>query len=234
MKLRCAWEHNGADSLLYSIDYIGAYTRGENLEAAKLKMTEEILSYLRWLEDENTYSEVELEIVEEKNSTLNIKDADSDIIFEKERKTLSIEEYLILKETALKSALDFQVLYDSVPDKNKSLKSFRKTFYGDVPLSAKEMYVHTKNVNEYYFSEISVHADNDGNIYECRKRGFEKLETNPEFLKNSIFLGSWGEEWSLRKLLRRFVWHDRIHAKAMYRNGIKIFGPQNLSNPFCF
>ena len=234
MKLRCAWEHNGADSLLYSIDYIGAYTRGEKLEAAKLKMTEEILSYLRWLEDENTYSEVELEIVEEKNSTLNIKDADSDIIFEKERKTLSIEEYLILKETALKSALDFQVLYDSVPDKNKSLKSFRKTFYGDVPLSAKEMYVHTKNVNEYYFSEINVPADNDGNIYECRKRGFEKLETNPEFLKNSIFLGSWGEEWSLRKLLRRFVWHDRIHAKAMYRNGIKIFGPQNLSNPFCF
>ena len=90
------------------------------------------------------------------------------------------------------------------------------------------MYNHTyNNIAIEYYPEIPK-------INEIIKEGFEKLETNPEFLKNSIFSGSWGEEWSLRKLFRRFVWHDRIHAKAMYRNAIKIFGPQNLSNPFCF
>ena len=26
-----------------------------------------------------------------------------------------------------------------------------------------------------------------------------------------------GEMWTLRKVLRRFVWHDRIHAKAILR-----------------
>ena len=25
------------------------------------------------------------------------------------------------------------------------------------------------------------------------------------------------ETWTLRKLLRRFIWHDRIHARAMVR-----------------
>jgi hypothetical protein len=25
------------------------------------------------------------------------------------------------------------------------------------------------------------------------------------------------EEWTVRKILRRFVWHDRIHGKAIVR-----------------
>ena len=74
-------------------------------------------------------------------------------------------------------------MYDSVPDKNATVIPERKTFYGKVPRSANEMYEHTKNVNEYYFSEIHVDADNDGNIYECRKRGFESLKQTLIFCK---------------------------------------------------
>jgi hypothetical protein len=96
------------------------------------------------------------------------------------------------------------------------------------------MYEHTKNVNEYYFSEIEVEADNIGSIYECRKRGFEALEAKPDFLNNPIIEGSYGEEWSLRKVFRRFIWHDRIHAKAMYRMAVKEFGIEYIPNPFCF
>ena len=77
-------------------------------------------------------------------------------------------------------------------------------------------------------------ADNDGDIFACRKRGFEALEAMPDFLQNRIVAGSYGEEWSLSKVLRRFLWHDRIHAKAMYKMAVKVFGAQNISNPFCF
>ena len=125
-------------------------------------------------------------------------------------------------------------LYDSVPDKNATAAPERKTFYGQVPRTANEMYEHTKNVNTYYFAEIAVEADHDGNIYECRKRGFEALESNPDFLQNAVTEGSYGEDWSLRKVLRRFIWHDRIHAKAMYRMAIKVFGAEHVVNPFCF
>lgn len=92
----------------------------------------------------------------------------------------------------------------------------------------------TKNVNTYYFAEIAVDADHDGNIYECRKRGFESLESNPDFLQNTVRKGSYGEDWSLRKVLRRFIWHDRIHARAMYRMAIKVFGAESIVNPFYF
>ena len=233
MTINCVWEHNGNDTLLYAVNCIGAYTRGENLEVAKAKMPGEIVSYLKWL-GEDTADNIEIMIIGEKSSDLAIKDADSDVLFESEKAPLTADEYEKLKVLALKSAKDFISLYDSIPDKSASAIAERKTFYGKVPRSANEMYEHTKNVNEYYFTEIDVDADNCGNIYECRKRGFEALEAKPDFLQNSVFEGSYGEDWTLRKVMRRFIWHDRIHAKAMYRMAVKVFGGDNVSNPFCF
>jgi hypothetical protein len=231
--INCVWEHNGDDTLLYATDYIGAYARGENLEAAMAKMPQEIASYCKWCGKEIGDS-IEIVIVQEKESDLAIRDADSDVLFETEKAPLSMEEYQRLKVLALKSAQDFLTLYHSIPDKDATASAERKTFYGQVPRSANEMYEHTQSVNAYYFGEIEVDADNLGDIYECRNRGFEALETQSSFLKNTIIEGSYGEDWSLRKMLRRFIWHDRIHAKAMYRMATKLFGTENIENPFCF
>lgn len=231
--MRFVWEHNGNDTLLYSVDCIGAYARGESLDVATAKMQQEIHSYLNW-KKEPTLENVSVEIMQEKNSDLQIADADSDVIFDTETKPLSQEEYLQLKELVLQSAMDFHTLYLSVPDKNKSCLPERNTFYGAVPRTAKEMYEHTKNVNTYYFGEIGIDADNDGTILECRKRGFEILEKTEGFLDNSVIEGSYGELWSLRKMMRRFLWHDRIHAKAMYRMAVKTFGRDSVENVFQF
>ena len=233
MTINCVWEHNGNDTLLYATNFVGAYTRGESLEIAKAKMPQEIASYCSWL-GMDAAGKTEIVIVGEKRSGLTIRDADSDVLFESEQAQLTIEEYETLKTLALKSAKDFLTLYESIPDKNKAAIPERKTFYGRVPRTANEMYEHTKNVNTYYFAEIAVDADHDGNIYECRKRGFESLESNPDFLQNTVRKGSYGEDWSLRKVLRRFIWHDRIHAKAMYRMATKVFGVESIVNPFYF
>ena len=233
MLVSCVWEHNGNDTLLYATNFIGAYTRGESLEIAKSKVPGEILSYLKWL-GADMIDNIEIIITGEKDSDLSIKDADSDVIFESEKAPLTIEEYEELKNLALKSAKDFLALYESIPNKSATAIAERKTFYGQVPRSADEMYEHTKNVNEYYFAEISVDADNGGTIYECRKRGFDALEAKLDFLQNAVIEGSYGEDWSLRKVLRRFIWHDRIHARAMHRMAVKVFGAENVENPFCF
>ena len=213
MTIKCVWEHNGNDTLLHAVDYIGAYTRGESLAVSMAKMPNKIAAYLRW-RGKNVADDIEVSVVGEKNSDLSIKDADSDILFENEKAPLSAEEYEKLKALALKSAVDFLALYESVPDKSAIAASARKTFYGQVPRSADEMYEHTKNVNEYYFSEIEVDADNGGDIYECRRRGFATLEAKPDFLGNDVIEGSYGEYWSLRKVLRRFIWHDRRARKC--------------------
>lgn len=122
MKIRCAWEHNGDDTLLYAVDYAGAYTRGAEVNAALEKMPEELRTYLRWI-GQRCPETFEMEIVQEKASGLQVADADSDIIFEEERLPLTREDYLRLKSLSLKSAEDFHKLYASVPDKDLSCAS---------------------------------------------------------------------------------------------------------------
>lgn len=233
MKVRCAWEHNGDDTLLHAVNCVGAYARGTNREQALEKMPKEVMAYLRW-SGGPVPARVELEIVQEKASGLQIADADSDIMFDEERGPLSEDAYLRLKALALKSAEDFHALYSSVPDKNVSCLPERNTFYGAVPRTAREMYEHTKNVNSYYFGEIGVDADNAGTILECRRRGFTLLEQSDGFLQAPAVVGSYDELWSVRKVLRRFIWHDRIHAKAMYRMAVRTFGKSAVRDPFQF
>jgi len=233
LKIKCVWEHNGNDSLLYSGNFIGAFTRGVSKKDALKKMESEIISYCAWAVQSVTLP-LDIIITQEKVSELNIRDADSDVIFDSERTGLTISDYNRLKELALKSATDFYRLYDSFPDKNKSCLPERETFYGKVPRTAKEMYQHTKNVNSYYWGEIGVEAGNEGTILESRIRGFEILEKSDGFLMSNVLEGSYGELWSLSKVLRRFIWHDRIHAKALYRMGIKTFGIDQIPNIFNF
>ncbi len=233
MKINCIWEHNGNDTLLYAEDYVGAFTRGENVDVALQKMQRELQSYLAWI-NETIINDIEPVIVQEKDSELDIKDADSDILFSSEEEPLTMEEYIKLRDLALKSAADFLKLYEAIPNKNVSVLPMRKTFYGQVPRTAEEMYLHTKNVNSYYFGEIGIEADNEGTVFECRRRGFEQLEDAMNFLNGRLQEGSYGEMWSVRKVLRRFIWHDRIHAKAMWKMAKKTFEESEIEDVFFF
>lgn len=233
MKIRCVYEHNGDDTILYADNFIGAYARGASLQMAMDKMSREVASYLNWC-NVAQYGELSVEIVQEKQSDLQICDADSDVLFDSEKGALTKAEYDELKKLALKSAQDFFLLYEDIPDKNMSSLPWRKTFYGDVPRTAEEMYVHTKNVNAYYFGEIGVEVDNEGTILECREKGFELLEQMPDYLDNKVYTGSYDELWSLRKVMRRFIWHDRIHARAMYRMAVRTFGENAVPDRFRF
>ena len=45
------------------------------------------------------------------------------------------------------------------------------------------------------------------------------------------------ENWTLAKILRRFIWHDRIHARAIVRILQKQQSQgfiQDYKDPFCF
>ena len=100
MEIKCIWEHNGNDTLLYAGNFIGAFSRGETKEIALSKMEDEVKAYLRWK--------------------------------------------------------------------------------GGVQADLQEL-----NGTDSY--EITVSQEN--------------------FLKNPVIVGSYDEEWSLRKVLRRFLWH---------------------------
>jgi len=235
MLIKAIDEFNSEGHLIYAENYIGAFVRGKTQQEALKKFSNEIQQYAHWLRKAvPSAEECQISIVQEKSSSLQIDDADSDVIFDNEKQLLMRSEYLELKHLALKSAGDFLQLYNSIPDKLNTVLQPRKTFYGNVPITAKEMYEHTKNVNSYYFGEINISVTNEPDILSCREEGFEKLEHRTDFLLNTVYDGSFDEQWSLRKVCRRFIWHDRIHAKAMYKMAIKMCSEQNIMNPFCF
>ncbi len=59
------------------------------------------------------------------------------------------------------------------------------------------------------------------------------METLPDFLSEKVYIAPDGESWTMRKVLRRFLWHDRIHAKAMWRTAVVLWGSE-IKNPFYF
>ena len=105
MAIKCVWEHNGADSLLYAADLPGAYARGAGREETLQKMQQELPQFLQWAGGELPPEELAPVIVQEKESTLRIADADSDVLFESERLPLTPEEYAAQKALALRSAV---------------------------------------------------------------------------------------------------------------------------------
>lgn len=234
MKNRIVHEFNKRGCLLYSESFIGSYTRGASLENALQKLPAEIRRYCLWANLAPPASVLEHVIVQTWESDLKIEDADTEVIFNSEKQPLMKKEYGYLKSLVMKSARDFQTLFESIPDKNKTSLPERKTFYGAVPRTANEMYEHVNGVAHYYFGEIGVEIENQGNIVLARQHGFDKLEEQADFLLSSTTKGSYDEYWSLRKVLRRFIWHDRIHAKAMSRMAIKTWGDVEIEDPFCF
>ena len=203
MQLRLIDEHNDRGHLLWAEEPVGLALRGETQQAALSKLPAELTAYRRWL-GLPPVPAVGV-ITQEAASPLNVHDADSDILLPSERRPLTAEEYEALKALALRSAEDFLTLYRSIPDKTHTTLPQRETFYGDVPLTAEEMYRHTKNVNAYYFGEIGVEVGNEPDILICRRAGFAALERQPRYLNNAVFHGSYDEDWTLRKVLRRFV-----------------------------
>ena len=164
---------------------------------------------------------------------MQICDADSDILFDSERKPLTEAEYDRLKLLVLKSARDFRRLFDSIPNPDISGRAPRRTFYGAVPRTPREMYEHTNAVTSYYTGAFGLETENVPDIYANRMQALAELEALPDFLSDKVYIAPDGESWTMRKVLRRFIWHDRIHAKAMWRTAAALWGAE-VKNPFHF
>lgn len=233
MKIEAVCEYNAEGYLIYAANYPGAYVRGATENEALAKFAGELRSYLSWCGSEGGFSNLDVQIVERKESQLQICDADSDVLFAREREGMTPAEYEEQKLLVLKSARDFRRLYESIPQPNISNRAPRKTFYGDVPRTPAQMYEHTNRVTSYYAAALGIELENVPDIYVNRLQIFGEIEDLPDFLAERVFTAPDGEEWTLRKVLRRFLWHDRIHAKAMWRTATDLWGNE-IENPFCF
>jgi len=64
---------------------------------------------------------------------------------------------------------------------------------------------------------MKITEEIEGDFMIIRKFCLEKLEALYHKNNNSLKFEVDNELWTLKKVLRRFIWHDRIHGKAITR-----------------
>lgn len=210
--MKVVYETNGKGYLGWIEDLPGAYVRGKTIEEARNKYKKEIEEYEQWLDIEvNDVSRIDEVIV---HSDLMIEDADSNIILEVEMKEYeNINDFYHECELAFLSAKRVDSIYNKCKNKNIVDNSkVRNTFYGNVYSTIFDQYKHICNVQQYYLGQVGLEADIDLDIIKGRKNTIDELIKKYKEEGNKLFNND-EEDWSIRKVMRRLIWHDRIHAK---------------------
>ena len=229
-------EYSDKGAMLWADAYPGAYTRGETVSKALEKFPKTLSVFAQWaygvpMPD---LAESDFVVTHAYKTDLQVEDADSDVLFPSERLPMDMTEYTQKKQLCIRSAQDFEKLLASIPQKDRALRKSRRTFYGKIPCSAREMAEHTNNTLEYYANAVGVPFENEGGLLENRRRLFRAIESTPDFLSSRVYTDSDGELWTRKKMLRRLLWHDRIHARALYRLAITFWSKERIENPFFF
>ena len=212
-----AFETNEKGYMGFIVELPGAFVRGRTEKEAIVKVTREVNLYLKWLGIEQKH-EHKIQVVQRHKSSLMVEDADNEILVEADKKMMREEEFRNFLDLIRFSGETFLQLYTNAKLKDWIDKArIRKTFYGDNPKTIQEIFDHVKYCQYYYLSRMKITEEIGIGFMGIRKFCLEKLKALYRKNNNSLIFEADNELWTLKKVLRRFIWHDRIHGKAMTR-----------------
>lgn len=218
-RVQVAFESNGRGWLGFIVNPPGAFVRGTTRTAALSKTDGEVRAFLRWAGVMPLESDYVGEVAEVRRSSLSIEDADSEILLRADAGDVGARELSAMARLIRRSALSFATLWDQVrlPDWVDA-QAVRPTFWGARPSTAREVYVHVVKTQVFLMSRLGLTLEADGSdIVSERERCVEALVAAKERGADAVLYERDGEQWTLRKVMRRFIWHDRIHAKSLVR-----------------
>jgi hypothetical protein len=237
-RLSLAFETNGRGCLGYIVQLPGAYVRAPTEREALAKVREEMKSYYRWLKTRPP-TPVRTMIVQWHQSPLQVEDADSEILLDADRRPFRSDEFRNLLDLVRYSGETLSSSYEGAELKEWVDESKRRnTFYGPVPSTIREVIQHVNSTQHFYLTRLGVQLSNGiDDVMEARTRCVDELARLHDGGVNSSIMGSQEELWTLKKVMRRLIWHDRIHGKAIIRMMIKqkkLKLIDDFSDPFRF
>ena len=227
-------EYNDRGVQAFADEYAGAFARGKTEREALEKLPHSIAEDRVWSGRGGCGTDERLLVIERIRSDAFVEDGGTTALFASERLPMDMTEYTQKKALCLKSARDVRTLFDSIPQKDRALVKSRQTFYGRIPQTSREMLRHINDAIVCSAACADVPFAPCDDLVENRIRLFRALEAMPNFLENRVRTADDGELWTRKKLLRRILWHDRIHARAMYRKAITFWQKDRIKNPFRF
>ena len=213
-----ALETNGKGFIGFIEELPGAFVRGRTEDEALSKVGREIRAYMSWLgvKEKTSY---DCKVVQRHLSKLMVEDADNELILEEDRCAMKDEEFKRLCDLVTYSGESFLKLYSNSKFKDwVDETKIRKTFWGDNPKTIHEIFEHVRLTQYYYLSRIKVvFSEKEGEFLKIRELCLKEIEELWKRFDNSFVFEMDNELWTIKKVLRRFVWHDRIHGRAITR-----------------
>jgi hypothetical protein len=217
-RVSIAFETNGKACLGHIVQLPGSFVRAPTEREALTRIGTEIHSYARWL-GLKCPDPIRVLIGQWHQSPLKVEDADSEILLDADRRPFRSGEFELLANLVRFSGQTFYKAYDEAELKDYVDESRKRdTFYGPVPSTINEVFDHVLRTQNFYLAMLSIRLDVKGSDFtEVRSRCVDELLALHEKGIGSSIFATESELWTLKKVLRRFVWHDRIHGKAIAR-----------------
>jgi len=212
-------ETNGLGFLGFMIELPGAFVRGETERNALSKVHAEASAYSRWARNPSEPPS-EVMVVQRHNCKLHVEDADGEILLDADRGVMGKAEFKTLADLAIYSGETFDRIYAASELKDwVDTARIRLTFNGQAPKTIREIFEHVNRTQKYYLSRagLGLPEETRDNFLGIRRNCLARLEELFNQTGNSAVFNVRDEEWTLKKILRRFIWHDRIHGKSIYR-----------------
>ncbi len=230
-------EYNDKGVTLWSLRYPGAFARGETAAEAVRKLPAACRRYRLWAKlpiEADAAGEEQVRCTRKIKVDAPVEEGFIAALFPEEKLALDMARYTSLKTLCLISSRDLEALFASIPQKDRALLKSRRTVYGKVPVTAREMLSHVIEAQRTWSTLFGVNLGESQGLLAGRKRLFAGLERQPGYLDGRLVTGPDGELWTLRKLLRRLLWHDALHGRALYRKAVTFWQKERIKNPFGF
>jgi hypothetical protein len=230
-------EYNDKGVTLWSLRYPGAFARGETAAEAVRKLPAACRRYRLWAKlpiEADAAGDEQVRCTRKIKVDAPVEEGFTAALFPEEKLALDMARYTSLKTLCLISARDLEALFASIPQKDRALLKSRRTVYGKVPVTAREMLSHVIEAQRTWSTLFGVDLGESQGLLAGRKRLFAGLERQPGYLDGRLVAGHDGELWTLRKLLRRLLWHDALHGRALYRKAVTFWQKERIKNPFGF
>lgn len=230
-------EYNDKGVTLWSLRYPGAFARGETAAEAVRKLPAACRRYRLWAKlpiEADAAGDEQVRCTRKIKVDAPVEEGFTAALFPEEKLALDMARYTSLKTLCLISARDLEALFASIPQKDRALLKSRRTVYGKVPVTAREMLSHVIEAQRTWSTLFGVNLGESQGLLADRKRLFAGLERQPGYLDGRLVTGPDGELWTLRKLLRRLLWHDALHGRALYRKAVTFWQKERIKNPFGF
>ena len=230
-------EYNDKGVTLWSLRYPGAFARGETAAEAVRKLPAACRRYRLWAKlpiEADAAGDEQVRCTRKIKVDAPVEEGFTAALFPEEKLALDMARYMSLKTLCLISARDLEALFASIPQKDRALLKSRRTVYGKVPVTAREMLSHVIEAQRTWAALFGMDLGESQGLLADRKRLFAGLERQPGYLDGRLVTGPDGELWTLRKLLRRLLWHDALHGRALYRKAVTFWQKERIKNPFGF